>query len=90
MEGIGARLRAIRKAQNLRQEDLEEISGVPQNTISRIEIGKALEISTKTLVPLARALKVRTDVLLGLEDWSGQPEKPAPKKKRARKPVAVG
>jgi transcriptional regulator with XRE-family HTH domain len=62
------RLKSARKTRDLRQKQLEEISGIPQNTISRIELGKNPEISTRTLVALARALGVSADYLLGLKD----------------------
>jgi len=62
------RLKSARKTRDLRQKQLEEISGIPQNTISRIELGKNPEISTRTLAALARALGVSADYLLGLKD----------------------
>ena len=62
------RLKSARKTRELRQKQLEEISGIPQNTISRIELGKNAEISTRTLAALARALGVSADYLLGLKD----------------------
>jgi transcriptional regulator with XRE-family HTH domain len=68
--GLGQRLRKFRKQAGLTQKQLEELSGVPQNTISRIEIESVQEISTKTLMGLARALHVSTDTLLGM----GEPE----------------
>jgi len=52
----------------LKQKQLEEMSGVLQNTISRIELGKNPEILTSTLAALARALNVSADYLLGLKD----------------------
>ena len=68
MADLSSRLREKRKMEGLTQKQLEERSGVPQNTISRIEIGTVQEISTRTLVALARALNVTTDYLLGLEE----------------------
>ena len=68
MANLSSRLREKRKKEGLTQKQLEERSGVPQNTISRIEIGAVQEISTRTLVALARALHVTTDYLLGLEE----------------------
>ena len=66
--GIGERLRQFRQQAALTQKQLEERSGVPQNTISRIEIGSVQEMSTKTLIGLARALHVSTDTLLGMDE----------------------
>ena len=62
------RLKNARKTRDLRQSDLEEISGIPQNTISRIELGKNPDVLTSTLAALAKALNVSTDYLLGLKD----------------------
>jgi transcriptional regulator with XRE-family HTH domain len=62
------RLRQARKAIGLTQKELEEASGIPQNTISRIELGKNPEISTRTLTALALALNISADYLLGLKD----------------------
>jgi|GraSoiStandDraft_57_1057295.scaffolds.fasta_scaffold557843_1 transcriptional regulator with XRE-family HTH domain len=79
MAQLSERLRQLRKQRRMTQKDLEEISHVPQNTISRIEIGGAQEISTKTLISLAGAFKVSTDYLLGLSEddheitWSQAP-----------------
>ena len=62
------RLKSVRKIKDLKQKELEAMSGIPQNTISRIELGKNPEISTRTLAALARALNVSADYLLGLKD----------------------
>jgi transcriptional regulator with XRE-family HTH domain len=62
---LSERLWQLRKQRRMTQKDLQEASGVPQNTISRIEIGGVQEISTKTLISLADAFKVSTDYLLG-------------------------
>ena len=88
MAQLSERLRQLRKQRGLTQKDLEAQSGVPQNTISRIEIGGVQEISTKTLIGLARALKVSTDCLLGLEEPAVEEatEAPPPAKLKARRP----
>ena len=62
------RLRITRKNRDLTQKELEAASSVPQNTISRIELGKTEDVNTRTLAALARALNVSTDYLLGLKD----------------------
>jgi transcriptional regulator with XRE-family HTH domain len=72
MAQLSDRLRQLRKQRGLTQKDLEARSGVPQNTISRIEIGGVQEISTRTLIGLARALQVTTDCLLGLDEPEGK------------------
>jgi transcriptional regulator with XRE-family HTH domain len=65
---LGTRVRERRKKAGLTQKQLEAQSGIPQNTISRIEIGTVQEISTRTLVQLAKTLGVSTDYLLGLAE----------------------
>lgn len=67
---LSGRLRQIRREKGLTQKQLEELSGVPQNTISRIEIGTIKVITTPTLIALARALNVTTDYLLGMDNES--------------------
>ncbi len=62
------RLKTIRKIRDLTQKQLQEASCVPQNTISRLELGKNAEVNSRTLAALARALNVSTDYLLGLKD----------------------
>lgn len=71
---LSGRLRQIRRDKGFTQKQLEELSGVPQNTISRIEIGTIKVITTPTLIALARALGVTTDYLLGLDETEGHLE----------------
>jgi transcriptional regulator with XRE-family HTH domain len=40
-EGVGQRVKALRKAQQLEQEDLAELAGISQATISRMEVGRS-------------------------------------------------
>lgn len=68
MATLPERLRHIRRSQGLTQKQLQHKSGVPHNTISRIETGEAADITTRTLIALALALNVSTDYLLGLTD----------------------
>jgi transcriptional regulator with XRE-family HTH domain len=65
---LGERLREARKAAGMTQKLLEARSGIPQNSISRIEGGNTQEISTGTLKALATTLGVSADYLLGLSD----------------------
>jgi transcriptional regulator with XRE-family HTH domain len=67
MDPLSGRLRQIRKQAGLTQRQLEAQSGVPQNTISRIEIEAVQDVSAKTLANLARALHVSMDHLFGLD-----------------------
>lgn len=57
MEGVGATLRHYRKLAGLTQTELERASGVAQDTISQIELGKR-EPHASTLRKLAEALGV--------------------------------
>jgi transcriptional regulator with XRE-family HTH domain len=68
MATLRARLRTIRRMRGYTQKQLQACSGVPYTTISRIETGAALEITTKTLTRLAAALGVSNDYLLGVSD----------------------
>jgi len=54
---IGDRLRAIREAKKLSQDDIEERSGLKRSYISRVENGHTVP-SVETLEKLARALEV--------------------------------
>jgi transcriptional regulator with XRE-family HTH domain len=66
--GVGDRLREFRKQAGLTQKQLQERSGVPQNTISRIELDTVKVPSTKTLLGLSRALQVSIESLLGVDE----------------------
>jgi transcriptional regulator with XRE-family HTH domain len=63
---VGERVRQRRKALGMTQEQLEEASGVPQGSISRIESGIAEDVYASTVIGFAKALQVSTDWLLGL------------------------
>ncbi len=60
---IGQRIRKIRKARGLSQEDLSEKIGISITHMSHIETGNT-KMSLQVLVDLAAALEVRTDELL--------------------------
>src|SRR5215510_1866918 len=64
---IGERVRQKRKALGMTQEQLEEASGVPQGSISRIESGTAEDVYASTVIGFAKALQVSADYLLGLD-----------------------
>jgi transcriptional regulator with XRE-family HTH domain len=59
----GIRLAELRKALNLSQRKLSELSGVSRVTIARLELG-AQSPSLETLTRLADALKVPLDELV--------------------------
>lgn len=60
---IGQRIRKIRKAQNLSQDELAEKVGISTTHMSHIETGNT-KLSLPVFVNLASALDVRTDELL--------------------------
>lgn len=60
---IGQRIRKIRKARNLSQEQLSEMVGISVTHMSHIETGNT-KLSLPVLVDLAKALEVRADDLL--------------------------
>ena len=69
------RVRALRKAMNLNQQELGEALGLSQKSISTIESGSR-GTTIEKLVLLAEFFHVSTDYLLGITDdpaWRGQP-----------------
>ena len=58
---MGYKIKDVREARNMTQEDLAEKSGVSRGTISALESGTVRTTTTKTLVNLARALDVSVD-----------------------------
>ena len=60
---IGQRIRKIRKARNMTQEQLAEKVNISTTHMSHIETGNT-KLSLPVLVDLANALEVRTDDLL--------------------------
>jgi len=64
-------LRDAREKKQLSQDQLAVLSGVPQNTISRIERGRRLKPHRSTLEKLARVLDVAQPAMLAM-DVKGQ------------------
>lgn len=59
MKGADAwliRLKELRTANNMTQQELSKKSGIPQNTISMIENGQRTNPGVETLYPLCAAL----------------------------------
>lgn len=63
---LGIRIREIRHERNLSQLDLSVKSGVPKETISKIENG-VRPPKLETLVKLAEAFEVKVGDLFGFE-----------------------
>jgi transcriptional regulator with XRE-family HTH domain len=68
MTELGKRVRQRRRALDLTQEQLAELTGSPQFHISAIERGRVKEVTSLTLRRLAPALRVSADWLLELTD----------------------
>ena len=66
---LSNRLRKIRRAQDLTQQELAKQAGVNYVTISRIESGEASQVYVETVMRLAKALDVTTDMLLGMDEF---------------------
>lgn len=64
---IGQRIRKIRKAHGLSQEELAEKVGISTTHMSHIETGNT-KLSLPVFVDLAEALEVRTDEILSDSD----------------------
>lgn len=58
---MGYKIKEVREAKKMTQEELAEKSGVSRGTISALENGTMRTTMTKTLVALARALETTVD-----------------------------
>ena len=84
MHSIGDRLRILRDAKGMTQDDLAEAAEMNRVTIAKYEAGK-IEPKTKSLSRLAAALEVTTDYLIGQVDPENEQEhESAPKTVEAR------
>ena len=66
-EMFGDKVKEMRKAQHLRQNDLGEMLGVSKQTVSSWESHRCMP-DVKTLVALSRLFCCTTDYLLGLTE----------------------
>lgn len=60
---MGYKLKEIRKASQMTQEELAEKSGISRGTIVAIENNEQKIVSTKTLLKLADALNTTVDAI---------------------------
>lgn len=67
---IGDSLRIVRELQELSQNELSRLCGIPQTTISAIENGR-VRLGVERAKVLARALKCHPAVLV-FPDWDEQ------------------
>jgi transcriptional regulator with XRE-family HTH domain len=74
---IGARIAQQRKAQNLTQQQLAERLGLSQQMVASYEVGRR-RVPISLLAPLAKALAVPVDTLLGISTGAAR-RGPVPK-----------
>lgn len=63
-QALGERLRAARERTGRSQRELEELSGIPQSTLHRVERGTKTRLDLSAVDALAQALGVRLDHLM--------------------------
>lgn len=70
--GIGARIRAIRKERGMTQEKLAEAAGIGSTHVSHVENGTT-KLSVQTLIAIINALGCSADELLCIEVTEARP-----------------
>jgi len=60
---MAMRIKEIREAKGMTQEELENKSGISRQTISAIENGKTNNVKSGTLIALAEALGTTLDAI---------------------------
>lgn len=73
---LGDRIKQLRNAHNMTQEELGKIIGVGKSTINKYELGK-IAIPSAKIEALAKALSVSPGYLMGWEDKSEDIKKAA-------------
>jgi transcriptional regulator with XRE-family HTH domain len=63
---LGERILILRRRLKMSQAELAKACGLDKNTIARLEQGRVRDLSGETVVRVARALQVTTDVVLGV------------------------
>jgi len=66
MMTLGERILILRRRLKMSQTDVAKATGLAKNTIARLEQGSVKDLSGATIVKVARALHVSTDVILGV------------------------
>jgi len=69
---LGERILILRRRLKLSQADVAKAAGLAKNTIARLEQGSVKDLSGETIVKVARALQVSTDVVLGVKAIDGE------------------
>lgn len=70
---FGQKLRSIRRARDLSQEDLANLSGLDRTYISQCEAGKR-NVTLRTLLTLAESLGIEPSELVSFQDDSADSE----------------
>jgi len=65
MKQLGSRIRRLREAQSLTQNELAKKVGLGQSGLSKLERGAAGDLRAKTLIKIAKVLGISLDVLAG-------------------------
>lgn len=60
---MGFKVKEVREAKGITQEELEKKSGVSRQTISAIENGKAGSVKIGTLLAIAKAMETTIDAI---------------------------
>jgi transcriptional regulator with XRE-family HTH domain len=63
---LGERILILRRRTKMSQSTLARLAALDTNTIARLEQGRVRDLSGESIVRVARALGVSTDVLLGV------------------------
>jgi len=71
---LGERILILRRRLKLSQAEVARAAGLAKNTIARLEQGSVKDLSGVTIVHVARALQVSTDVLLGVKSMESETE----------------
>jgi transcriptional regulator with XRE-family HTH domain len=64
---LGERILILRRRLKMSQAAVARAAGIDKNTIARLEQGVVHDMGGATVVKVAQALQVSTDVLLGVE-----------------------
>ena len=64
---IGERVRELREAADMTQDQLAKLVGISRPALANIEVGRQ-DVSTDKIIAFARTLKVSADHLLGLTE----------------------
>jgi len=63
---LGERILILRRRLKMSQSELAKAADLDKNTIARLEQGRVQDLSGASVVRVARALQVTTDVVLGV------------------------